>query len=172
MRRSFMFVWYLAQHNSLLILLLLYSIIWFGFFFFLSACLELCGCESPVPNSCMKNLLFSCFGVQWIVWKNWDASSTKTLSSVWGTAKNCGSTVSAVVAVVSFPFSWEGVCPWLFKLPCCGSGRLQEHRMLRAVAAASGTSPSLPCVCACSILLLSGAGPGGFSGVEGFLSPT
>lgn len=30
----------------------------------------------------------------------------------------------------------------------------------------------LPCVCVCLISLLTEAGPGGFSGVEGFLQPS
>lgn len=42
--------------------------------FILSACLELCGCENPVPNSCTKNLLlWSAMATAGIVCKNWDA---------------------------------------------------------------------------------------------------
>lgn len=77
-----------------------------------------------------------------------------------------------VVAVVSFPFSWEGVCPWLFKLPCSRSGWLQELRMSELWLLPQKRAHLLPCVCVCLILLLTEAGPGGFSGVEGFLQPS
>lgn len=70
-----------------------------------------------MPEESVILLLWSAMGTAGIVWKNWDAFSTETLSNVWETAKTCGSAGSVVVAVVSIPFSWEEGCPWLFQLP-------------------------------------------------------
>lgn len=144
--------------------------------FLLSACLELGGCENPVPNSCVKNLLFSCFGLQW---------------PLLGLLGRAGMPFPPKLCQMSGKLQKTGGVPhlewWLLLSPSLFLGKGYVRGFLSCLDLEVGGSRStelselwllpqerahlLPCPCACLILLLTEAGPGGFSGVEGFLQP-